>query len=80
MPRPVRPSPPPLEGNDQLITAVITACWAVALAVLLAVRHDLAPSSRWWIWTCVVGVGIGLFGLVYVPVLKRSRARAERRR
>jgi H+/Cl- antiporter ClcA len=78
--RPRQPAPPPLEGNDQLIAAVITAGWAIALVVLLAVRTDLPPSSRWWVWTCVAGVAVGLFGLAYVPVLKRSRAAAAQRR
>jgi H+/Cl- antiporter ClcA len=75
-----RPSPEPLEANDQLVTAVITAGWAVALIVLLAIRTDIPASDRWWIWTCVTGIGLGLFGLLYVPFLKRSRARAAERR
>jgi len=79
--RPRQPAPPPLEGNDQLIAAVITAGWAIALVVLLAVRTELPPSGRWWVWTCVAGLAFGVFGLWYMPVLKRSRARtAERRR
>jgi Protein of unknown function (DUF2530) len=76
VPRPRREVPPPLEGNDQVITLVITVAWVVALIVLLAVRDQLPPSDRWWIWTCAAGAGQGLFGLVYVPRLKRSRAGA----
>ena len=75
-----RPSPEPLEANDQVVAAVITGGWVIALIVLLAVRTDIPVSDRWWIWTCVTGVGLGLFGLLYVPVLKRSRARAAQRR
>ena len=75
-----RPAPPPLEANDQLVTAVITAGWVVALIVLFAVRTDIPPVDRWWIWTCAAGVGLGVFGLLYVPLLKRSRDRAARRR
>jgi hypothetical protein len=75
-----RPAPPPLEANDQLVTGVITAGWAVALVVLLAVRADIPAADRWWIWTCVTGLGLGVFGLLYVPRLKRSRERAARRR
>jgi hypothetical protein len=75
-----RPAPPPLEANDQLVTGVITAGWAVALIVLLAVRPDIPAADRWWIWTCVAGVGLGIFGLLYVPRLKRSRERAAQRR
>jgi len=72
--------PPPLEANDLLVIRVITAGWAVALVVLLIVRGSLPPGQRWWIWTCVCGVAFGLFGLWYVPRLKRGRARAEARR
>ena len=75
-----RPAPPPLEANDQLVTAAITVGWAIALVVLFAVRSNIPAPDRWWIWTCVVGLGIGVFGLLYVPRLKRSRERAARRR
>jgi hypothetical protein len=75
--RPPRPAPPPpRETNDLLVNGVITACWAVALVVLVIVRNTLPPGSRWWVWTCAAGFGLGLFGLWYVPMLKRSRARA----
>jgi len=74
-----RPAPPPLEANDQLVTAAITGGWVIALVVLLALRSEIPPAERWWIWTCVTGVGLGLFGLIYVPRLKRSRERAAQR-
>jgi len=78
---PERPVPPPLEGNDQLITAVITAGFVVALIVLLIVRDSLPAADRWWIWVAASGTALGMFGLAYVPYLKRSRERtAERRR
>ena len=57
----------------------ITIGWLAALIVLLALWGELAASDRWWIWTCVTGIGCGLFGLWYVPRLKRSRARAAER-
>ena len=75
-----RTPPPPLEGNDRLITAVITAGWAVALIVVLSVRGSLPANERWWVWTCAFGLGMGLFGLWYVPFLKRHRARLAARR
>jgi amino acid transporter len=75
-----RPSPPPLEANDQLVTAVITVGWAVALVVLLALWEQIPASERWWIWVCATGVVMGLFGLWYVPRMKRARARAAARR
>jgi Protein of unknown function (DUF2530) len=75
-----RPAPPPLEANDQLVAAVVTAGWAIALVILLALRTHIGAADRWWIWTCVTGIGLGLFGLAYVPYLKRSRARAAQPR
>lgn len=80
MTHPRQPAPPPLEGNDQLIAVVITAGWTIALVVLLVIRTDLPAGSRWWVWTCVAGLAVGLFGLWYMPRLKRSRARAAERR
>jgi drug/metabolite transporter (DMT)-like permease len=77
---PRRPAPPPREANDQMVTVVITVGWAAALLILLALRGRLPASEHWWIWTCVAGVLLGVFGLCYVPVLKRSRERAARRR
>ena len=56
-------APPPLEANDQFVAAVITAGWAVALVVLLVLREQIPPDERWWIWTCVAGVAMGLFAL-----------------
>jgi hypothetical protein len=59
------------------VTAVITLGWAIALVVLLALRGALHADVRWWVWTCVAGLVMGLFGLWYVPFLKRRRARIE---
>jgi len=78
---PGRPTPPPpLEANDRVVTWVGTAGWAVALVVLLIIRGSLPADQRWWIWTCVTGLVMGLFGLWYVPRLKRGRSRAAARR
>jgi ribosomal protein L32 len=75
-----RPAPPPLEANDPRVTIAGTVAWAVALAVLLVVREQIPVSDRWWIWTCAVGVAMGLFALWYVPRFKRARARKAQRR
>jgi type VI protein secretion system component VasK len=78
--RTLRPAPPALEANDELVTAIITAAWAVALVVLLVLRNQIPPAERWWIWTCAAGVAMGLFALWYVPRMKRARARSAARR
>jgi ribosomal protein L32 len=75
-----RPAPPPLEANDRRVTIVGTVAWAIALAVLLVLRGQIPASDRWWIWTCAVGVAMGLFALWYVPRFKRARARKAQRR
>jgi hypothetical protein len=62
------------------VTAVLTAGWAVALVVLLIVGDALPAGSRWWVWTCVAGLAMGLFALWYVPALKRRRTRTAARR
>ena len=80
MAKPYREVPPPLEGNDRQVAAIGAAAWAVALIVVFALRDQLPRGSHWWIWTCVAGVGLGLFGVFYIPHLHRSRARAGERR
>jgi hypothetical protein len=78
--RPERPSPPPLEGDDRVITGVITAGFVIALIVLLIVRDSLPYADRWWVWVAAFGTFMGLFGFAYVPHVKKSRARAAERR
>lgn len=80
MGRPRRDTPPPLEGNDNVIIVTCTSAWAVALVVLAVLYGHIPPPNRWWVWTCAAGVGLGVFALVYVPWLKRSRARTAQRR
>ncbi len=75
-----RPAPPPKEADDRQVTAVLTACWAIAFAVVLTFRHSLPAEDRWWVWTCAFGLAMGLFGMWYVPFLKRHRARLAARR
>ena len=80
MAKPYREVPPPLEGNDFVITAAVTLCWAIALVVVIALRDDINEPHQWWILTCAAGFVMGLFGLAYVPYLKRARARAAAKR
>jgi Protein of unknown function (DUF2530) len=75
-----RVSPPPLEANDRLVTAVFTGGWAIALVVVLALYGDIRQDERWWLWTTVAGLVMGLFALWYVPHLQRARARLAQQR
>ena len=49
---------------------------SIFMLVLLAIPGTLPANQRWWGWTCATGVAMGLFGLWYVPILQRARARA----
>ena len=61
-----------------LIAVVGTAAWATALVVLVLI--GLPEADRWWLWVCAVGIGIGLFGIWFIPRQRRSRAAYEARR
>src|SRR5260370_40692392 len=75
MTRQYRPAPPPMETNERLVTALVTAGWAIALITLLLLRDQLPAGERWGIWTCATGFAMGLFGLWHDPPLKHLRAR-----
>jgi hypothetical protein len=61
--QPRRPDPEPLKTKDTLTVLSGTVLWAVALVVVaLVVRPDDARP----VWTCVAGIGLGLFGLLYI--------------
>ncbi|MFI0351645.1 DUF2530 domain-containing protein [Actinomadura sp. 9N407] len=70
-----RPDPPPLPTNDVRIAAAGTVGWAIALIVLLIA--GLSEQHQWWLWVCVAGIVIGLFGVWYVPRLQAGRQRQE---
>jgi hypothetical protein len=56
----------PLDVTGTRTIAVGTAGWCIALVVLLAYSSTLRADERmWWLWTCVAGIGLGLFGLSY---------------
>ncbi|GGM80510.1 hypothetical protein GCM10010106_28950 [Thermopolyspora flexuosa] len=63
MSQPKRPDLQPMKTNDTATFLVGTALWAIALVVLLIARP--AVAEPWWVWTCVAGIGGGLFGLWY---------------
>ncbi|MEY9214074.1 DUF2530 domain-containing protein [Thermobifida halotolerans] len=80
MRKPRKPDPEVHESDYRVPAAVGTAAWTVALIVLL-VRGDRLPADdRWWIWVCVTGIALGVFGFFYIPRLLRRRAEAEERR
>ncbi|GIH78499.1 DUF2530 domain-containing protein [Planobispora longispora] len=64
MNQPHRQDLQPLKTNDTATILAGMALWAVALVVLLILQPG--PEDRWWIWTCLSGIGLGVFGLWYV--------------
>lgn len=62
---PRRPDPEPLQTDDRPVVLIGMGLWVVAFVVLAVFfrdelrRHD----ATWWLWACVVGVGLGLYGL-----------------
>jgi membrane protein DedA with SNARE-associated domain len=65
------PAAPP---RDEFVAAVAgTILWAVALVVLAVFfRSDLQRhDASWWLWTCALGVLMGLYGIRYA--LRRRR-------
>lgn len=76
--RPHRPTPEPLDVDAVRVVTAGTVLWAVAGLVLLAFGRDwLADHDRtWWLWTCLAGFGLGLFGVWFC---RRRRDRLGRR-
>ncbi|XVQ85183.1 DUF2530 domain-containing protein [Microbispora siamensis] len=58
-----RPDPMPLRTRDTLTILVGTALWVIALAVVLLVVRPADPRP---VWVCVAGIGLGLFGVLYI--------------
>ncbi|GLX10507.1 DUF2530 domain-containing protein [Microbispora sp. NBRC 16548] len=58
-----RPDPMPLRTRDTLTILAGTALWVIALAVVLLVVRPADPRP---VWVCVAGIGLGLFGVLYI--------------
>ena len=71
-----RPDPPPLRTDDRRAVLVGMGVWAVLLVAALVFHDRLAADGRgWWVWTPVVALGLGLYGLRYI---RRRDERAPR--
>lgn len=61
-----RPDPEPAVTDDRAAILTGLVLWVLAFAALLVVVGPLVEAGRvWWLWTCLVGVGLGLVMLVY---------------
>ena len=62
----------PIETHDTATILVGTALWVIALLALVLVVEPADPRP---VWTCVAGIGLGLFGLCYVRIRDARRKR-----
>lgn len=70
----VIPKPAPLTVDTQRVILVGTLLWLAALVVTLVVPALHQGERDWWPWTCAIGAGFGVLGILYV---RRGRGNAE---
>jgi len=64
----------PLDVDGVRTVAVGAVLWLVAFVLLLPFYGSLQESGRtWWLWTCLAGFGLGMFGVEYCRRRKRRR-------
>jgi FtsH-binding integral membrane protein len=67
------PDPAPVKTDDRKAVLVGIALWLVALIVLLIFVGPLsAAGNTWWVWTCAVGLALGIVGLVYTHARRKA--------
>ncbi|WP_435743419.1 DUF2530 domain-containing protein [Nocardioides sp. SYSU DS0663] len=68
----------PLDVDGVRTVEVGVALWLVGFLALLPFYGRLADEGRdWWLWTCLAGFGLGLFGVEYCRRRRRARERRE---
>lgn len=73
-----RPDPPPLATNDRKTVLVGIGIWAVLLVLALIFHGWLEETGRgWWVWTPVVAIALGLYGLRYLGRRRRGVGPAD---
>jgi hypothetical protein len=69
----------PLDVDGVRTVEVGTGLWLLGFLALLPFYGRLQEDGNlWWLWTCLAGFGLGLFGLEYCR--RRRKARIERAR
>ena len=67
----------PLDVDGVRTIEVGTITWLIGFVALLPFYSRLEDDGHtWWLWTCLAGFGLGLFGLEYCR--RRRNVRAER--
>lgn len=63
----------PLDVDGVRTMIVGTVLWLLAFILLLPFYGRLQESgSLWWLWTCLAGFGLGMYGIDYC---RRRRSR-----
>ena len=76
-PDPQEPDVQPLDVDGVRTVEVGTIAFLVGFVALLPFYGSLADDGRtWWLWTCLAGFGLGLFGIEYCR-RRRSARRAR---
>jgi hypothetical protein len=71
----------PLDVDGVRTVTVGVGLWLLAFLALLPFYGQLQDAGRgWWLWTCLAGFGLGLFGLEYCRRRKRTRDELKRTR
>ncbi len=61
-----RPDPPPMQTDDRKVILVGMVLWLLALGVLLVFLSAIVEAGLVrWLWTVLVGLGLGLVLLVF---------------
>lgn len=67
-----RPDPAPLKTDDRKVILVGLGGWIAATIVLLVLLGALVATGRLvWLWTALVGIGIGIVLLAYTHYRRR---------
>ncbi|MEE1938321.1 DUF2530 domain-containing protein [Streptomyces sp. TRM 70361] len=74
-----REAPEPLEGNIVAVVVGGTVIWFTMFLVQLPFYGWFADRDRtWWLWTCLAGGVLGLYGIWFVRRREAAIRRARR--
>ena len=70
----------PLDLDGVRTLEVGTALWLLGFLALLPFYGRLVDTGNvWWLWTCLAGFGLGLFGVEFCRRRRRSHDAARSR-
>ncbi|MFT4009537.1 MAG: DUF2530 domain-containing protein [Nocardioidaceae bacterium] len=67
----------PLDVDGVRTMQVGAGLWLVAFVLLLPFYGSLKDNGHtWWLWTCLAGFGLGMFGVTYCRRRRHQRETA----